>query len=53
MATGVFGPRESRREGHFFPGMALLILATVFWGFARSYFFAGLRKAPLPNVLIP
>ena len=52
MATAVFGPRESRLNRYFFPGMALLILATVFWGFARTYFLAGVFKAPLPNVLI-
>src|SRR5260370_9542318 len=28
------------------------MLATVFWGFARSYFLAGVFKAPLPNWLI-
>jgi hypothetical protein len=52
MATAVFEPRESRLDRYFFPGMALLILATVFWGFARTYFLAGVFKAPLPNVLI-
>ncbi len=52
MATAVFEPRESRLEKYFFPGMALLMLATVFFGFARSYFLAGVFKAPLPNWLI-
>jgi hypothetical protein len=32
--------------------MALLILATVFVGFARTYFLAGVFRAPLPNLLI-
>jgi hypothetical protein len=32
--------------------MALLIAATVFVGFARSYFLAGTFRAPLPNLLI-
>ena len=32
--------------------MVLLILATVFVGFARTYFLAGLFRAPLPNLLI-
>jgi hypothetical protein len=32
--------------------MALLILATVFTGFARTYFLAGVFRAPLPNLLI-
>jgi len=52
MATAVFEPRESRLEKYFFPGMALLMLATVFLGFARSYFLAGVFKAPLPSWLI-
>ncbi|MBZ5682779.1 MAG: hypothetical protein LAO24_22015 [Acidobacteriia bacterium] len=36
----------------FFPAMAILILATVFVGFARTYFLAGVFRAPLPNLLI-
>lgn len=52
MATAVFEPPESRRDKYFFPGMALLMLATVFFGFARSYFLAGVFAAPLPNWLI-
>ncbi len=52
MATAVFEPRESRLDRYFFPGMALLMLATVFLGFARSYFLAGVFRAPLPNLLI-
>ena len=53
MASVVFEPtRESRLEQYFFPSMALLMLATVLWGFARSYFLAGMFRAPRPNVLI-
>ena len=52
MATAVLEPRESLLDRYFFPGLALLMLATVFWGFARSYFLAGVFKAPLPNWLI-
>src|SRR5882762_42575 len=52
MATATFDHRESRLDRYFFPGLALLVLATVFWGFARSYFLAGVFKAPLPNWLI-
>ena len=52
MATAVFEPRESRLDQCFFPGMALLMLATVFLGFARSYFLVGVFNAPLPNWLI-
>jgi len=36
----------------FFSGMAVLILITVFTGFARTYFMAGVFRAPLPNLLI-
>src|SRR5690349_4025109 len=52
MATALSDPRESRLDRYFFPGLALLMLATVFLGFARSYFLAGVFKAPLPNLLI-
>jgi len=42
-----------RRYDHFFfSGMALLILATVFAGFARTYFLAGIFRAPLPSLII-
>jgi hypothetical protein len=30
-------------DNYFFSAMALLVLATVFWGLARSYFLAGVR----------
>lgn len=44
---------DRRRFEHwFFSGMALLILATIYYGFARSYFLAGMVRAHLPNVLI-
>jgi len=42
----------SRNDNRFFSVMALLILATVFVGFARTYFLAGVFRAPLPNILI-
>ena len=47
-------PPAMRRDfdNLFFFGMALLILGTVFVGFAKSYFLAGVFRAPLPNVLI-
>ncbi|HEY1273140.1 MAG TPA: hypothetical protein VGF08_14195 [Terriglobales bacterium] len=42
-----------RRFDHvFFSGMALLMLATVFAGFARSYYLAGVFHAPLPSPII-
>lgn len=39
-------------ENRFFVGLSLLLLATVLVGFAKSYFLAGLVRAPLPNKLI-
>src|SRR5208282_1203920 len=39
-------------ENHFFSAMAVVILASVFVGFARTYYLAGVFKAPLPNLLI-
>jgi hypothetical protein len=36
----------------FFSGMALLILVTVFVGFARTYYLAGLFRAPLPSLVV-
>lgn len=44
--------RGRRYEHLFFSGMALLILATVFVGFARTYYLAGVFRAPLPSVII-
>jgi hypothetical protein len=39
-------------DNYFFAAMALLILATVFVGFARTYFLAGVVRAPLPSLII-
>ena len=62
MATAVVHPSKSaklvtsvpdRRFDHvFFSGMALLLLATVFVGFARTYYLAGVFHAPLPSFII-
>ena len=42
-----------RRFDHlFFSTMSLLILATVFLGFARTYYLAGVFLAPLPALII-
>lgn len=49
VATGLPG----RRFDHFFfSGTALLMLVTVFVGFAPSYYLAGLFRAPLPRPII-
>jgi hypothetical protein len=46
-------PRLSfRADDLFFSAMATLALAVVLVGFARTYFLAGLFRAPLPNLLI-
>jgi hypothetical protein len=62
MATAVAHPSTpakpsislpGRRYDHaFFSAMVLLILATVFAGFARSYYLAGVFHAPLPSLII-
>jgi hypothetical protein len=36
----------------FFSAMSLVILATVLFGFSKTYFMAGMVRAPLPNALI-
>jgi hypothetical protein len=42
-----------RRYDHgFFSAMAVLILAAVLAGFAPSYYFAGMFRAPLPSTII-
>jgi len=42
-----------RRYDHFFfSAMALLMLVTVFVGFARTYYLAGVFHAPLPSFII-
>ena len=42
-----------RRYDHFFfSGMALAMLATVFVGFARTYYMAGMFHAPLPSLIV-
>jgi hypothetical protein len=52
MATRVVRHGDDRFEKFFFPGMAVLILITVFLGFARTYYLAGVFKAdPLPPLL--
>jgi len=62
MATAVAHPSNpakasiglpGRRYDHlFFSAMALLILATVFVGFARTYYLAGVFHAPLPSLIV-
>jgi hypothetical protein len=42
-----------RRFDHlFFSGIAMLLAAAVFAGFARTYYLAGVFRAPLPSLII-
>lgn len=42
-----------RRFDHlFFSSMALLLAAAVFAGFAKTYYLAGIFRAPLPSLII-
>src|SRR3978361_75468 len=46
-------PLPGRRYDRvFFPILCTLILITVFIGFAKTYFLAGMLRAPLPSPLI-
>jgi hypothetical protein len=51
-AQPVTGLPGRRFDHFFFPAMALLMLTTVFVGFARSYYLAGVFQAPLPSLII-
>jgi hypothetical protein len=51
MATGVIRHQsDGRFDNLFLSEMAEVTLASVFAGFARTYYLAGLFKAPLPNL---
>src|SRR6516225_2835911 len=53
MATTTTRPRVYLRyDNLFFSGMAAIALITILVGFARTYFLAGLFRAPLPNLLV-
>ena len=41
-----------RYDNLFFSGMAGVALIATLVGFARTYFLAGLFRAPLPNLLV-
>src|SRR5207245_9292764 len=51
-ATSSFVLPGRRYDHLFFSLMALLMLATVFIGFARSYYLAGVFSVPLPSLII-
>ena len=53
MPTATAPPRfVLRYDNLFFSGMAAVALVAVLIGFARTYFLAGLLRAPLPNLLV-
>jgi hypothetical protein len=61
MATAAEYPRTGARTSNlpgrrfdhvFFTSMALVMLVTVFVGFAHTYYLAGLFRAPLPSRII-
>ena len=52
MATMVSRPVRARIDDFFFAGMSLVILASVFLGFAHSYFLAGVIHTPLPSPIV-
>ena len=43
---------DLRFEHLFFTSMSILMLLTVFFGFARTYYLAGIFSAPLPSLII-
>ena len=53
MQTTAESARKGFRSDHiFFPAMAVVILVTVFVGFARTYYLAGMIHAHLPSPII-
>lgn len=52
MTTSVLRTDHSRSDDVFFTIMSLVMLATVLYGFAHTYFMAGMVRAPLPSVLV-
>ncbi len=54
VAPSVSRPYRPNRSADrlFFSGMVLLLLAVVLYGFAHTYYLAGMVAAPLPNKLI-
>lgn len=43
---------DLRYEHLFFSSMSIAMLLTVFFGFARTYYLAGVFRAPLPSLII-
>jgi FtsH-binding integral membrane protein len=51
-AKSSIGLPGRRYDHRFFSVMAFLMLATVFMGFARTYYLVGVFRAPLPSLII-
>ncbi len=47
-----YHPVNRTRERIFFAGMAILLCAIVVYGFSRTYFLAGMMRAPLPAPIL-
>jgi hypothetical protein len=52
MATEILRRVNYRCDNLFFSGMAWMFLVFVFYGFASTYYLAGLYRAPLPNRML-
>jgi hypothetical protein len=51
-AVGLERPENPAWDRMFFVGMTFLLWASVLFGFAKTYFLAGMVTAPLPNKLV-
>lgn len=54
MATTVVAPRRAKvqTDRYFFSFLCLLVLVTVWLGFSKTYYAAGLTSAPLPAPIV-
>jgi hypothetical protein len=48
----LYRPVSRTTERIFFGGMAILLCVVVVYGFSRTYFFAGMMRAPLPAPIL-
>jgi hypothetical protein len=51
-ATERVRPANPASDRIFFSAMIVVLWATVLFGFAKTYFLAGMVRAPLPNALV-
>jgi hypothetical protein len=52
MTTATVRPLRKHADDYFFAVMVILILGTVFIGFAHTYYLAGVFRAKLPSPLV-